>query len=42
MAEHTHGPWKAVAWECDPRINEDGNRYWGIKPEKFRFQGLSG
>ena len=32
---YTAGPWIYQEWECDPRFNSDGNRYWGIKPEKF-------
>jgi len=36
-AQHTPGPWVAYEWECSPRFNEDGNRYWGIKPEKFHY-----
>ena len=36
-AQHTPGPWIAYEWECSPRFNEDGNRFWGIKPEKFHY-----
>ncbi|AOR76314.1 hypothetical protein [Novosphingobium resinovorum] len=31
----TPGPFVAVEWDCEPRFNDDGNRFWGIKPEKF-------
>jgi len=34
-AGHTPGPWHHVEWDCDPRVNDDGNHYWGIKPLKF-------
>ena len=33
----TPGPWVAVPWDCEPAFNDDGNRYWGIKPETFHF-----
>jgi len=32
---HTPGPWIAVEWDCDPKLNDDGNRFWGIKPVTF-------
>ena len=39
-AQHTPGPWIAYEWECSSRFNrfnDAGNRFWGIKPEKFHY-----
>lgn len=34
-AQHTQGPLVCEEWECNPRLDGNGNRYWGIKPAKF-------
>ena len=36
-AAHTPGPWVAATWNCNPQFNNDGNRFWDIKPETFHF-----